>query len=215
MRRIALAALALGLAATVAACGGGATDTSTSGQLLAPQSLKAKAPARFAVLFKTTRGAFTITVHRNWAPRGADRFYNLVEAHFFDGVKFFRVLPGFVVQFGISPDPQVSAAWQKATIADDPVTTRNTRGTVAFASAGPNTRTTQLFVNLGDNSSLDADGFAPIGSVTHGMNVVDRLYSGYRNTPTAQQGEMETQGNAWLDKNFPKLDSIETARVSG
>jgi peptidyl-prolyl cis-trans isomerase A (cyclophilin A) len=213
VRRTALAALALGAVATLAACGGGAKKSASQSQLLRPQSLTAKAPQRFDATFKTTKGDFTITVHRAWAPRGADRFYNLTKSGFFDGVKFFRVVPGFVVQFGISPDPKVSAAWHDATIADDPVTRHNVRGTVAFAAAGPDTRTTQVFVNLADNSNLDAGGFAPIGSVTRGMSVVDRLYSGYGEAPTSHQGEMESQGNAWLDKNFPKLDGIETAAV--
>jgi peptidyl-prolyl cis-trans isomerase A (cyclophilin A) len=176
--------------------------------------LTAKAPQRFDVKFTTTKGDFTITVERAWAPNGADRFYNLAKAHFFDGVKFFRVVPNFVVQFGISPDPKVSAAWQNATIPDDPVKERNVRGAVTFASAGADTRTTQLFVNLGSNTRLDPIGFAPVGSVTGGMSVVDRLYSGYADTPTSHQAEMQTEGNAWLDRNYPKLDSIKIARIA-
>jgi peptidyl-prolyl cis-trans isomerase A (cyclophilin A) len=177
--------------------------------------LTAKAPQRFDVTFATTKGVFTITVERSWAPNGADRFYNLAKSHFFDGVKFFRVVPKFVVQFGISPDPKVSAAWRDATIPDDPVTEHNVRGAVTFATAGPDTRTTQLFINLGSNTRLDSTGFAPIGSVTGGMNVVDRLYSGYGEAPTSHQAEMQAQGNAWFDKNYPKLDSIKTARIAG
>jgi peptidyl-prolyl cis-trans isomerase A (cyclophilin A) len=213
VRRTALAALALGAVAALTACGGGAKTPAPPSKLLDPQSLAAKAPPRFDVTFKTTKGDVTISAHRAWAPRGADRFYNLARSGFFDGVKFFRVVPGFVVQFGISPDPQVSTAWRAATIADDPVTRHNVRGTVAFAAAGVDTRTTQLFVNLADNSNLDSGGFAPIGSVTRGMGVVDRLYSGYGEAPTSHQGEMESHGNAWLDQNFPKLDGIETATV--
>jgi peptidyl-prolyl cis-trans isomerase A (cyclophilin A) len=204
--------------AALAGCGGGGnSSSSTSGPpdaLLHPAALNTKSPQLFTVVFKTTKGEFVVDVHRTWAPLAAQRFYNLVKAHFFDGVEFFRVVPKFVVQFGISPYPQVSKAWQNATITDDDVTVQNTRGAVTFASAGPNTRTTQVFINLGDNSSLDHTGFAPFGAVVSGMDVVDKLYSGYGDTPTAKQGEMEAQGNAWLKKNYPKLDSIETARVT-
>jgi peptidyl-prolyl cis-trans isomerase A (cyclophilin A) len=216
VRRIALVALALGVVGTSAGCGGGGAPKKTepAASLLHPKTLTAKAPQRFDATFTTTKGDFTITVERTWAPNGADRFYNLVKSHFFDGVKFFRVVPHFVVQFGISPDPQVSAAWSNATIADDPVTEHNVRGAVTFASAGPDTRTTQLFINLGSNTRLDSGGFAPIGSVTGGMSVVDRLYSGYANAPTSHQAEMQAQGNAWLDKTYPKLDSIKTARIA-
>jgi len=204
--------------ATLAACGGSSGGTgSTSGPpdaLLHPAKLNAKSPQLYTVTFQTTKGQFVIDVHRTWAPLAAQRFYNLVKSHFFDGVTFFRVVPKFVVQFGISPYPQVSTAWQNATIPDDPVTVHNTRGGVTFASAGPNTRTTQVLINLGYNENLDQTGFAPFGAVASGMDVVDKLYSGYGDSPTAKQGEMETQGNAWLDKNYPKLDSIKTARVT-
>ncbi|MDX6490977.1 MAG: hypothetical protein QOD43_1222 [Gaiellaceae bacterium] len=214
MRRVALVALALGVLGTTTSCGGGTAKKAGSGaDLLHPQALTAKAPQRFDVAFTTTKGDFTITVERAWTPNGADRFYNLAKAHFFDGVKFFRVVPNFVVQFGISPDPKVSAAWQNATIKDDPVKERNVRGAVTFASAGPDSRTTQLFINLGSNTRLDPIGFAPIGSVTGGMSVVDQLYRGYADAPTSHQAEMQTEGNAWLDKNYPKLDSIKTARI--
>ena len=215
MRRVALAALALGVLGTSAGCGGStAKQAGPAADLLHPQALTAKAPQRFDVALTTTKGDFTITVERAWAPNGADRFYNLVKAHFFDGVKFFRVVPNFVVQFGISPDPKVSAAWQNATIKDDPVKEQNVRGAVTFASAGPDSRTTQLVINLGSNTRLDPIGFAPIGSVTGGMSVVDQFYSGYADAPTSHQAEMQTEGNAWLDKNYPKLDSIKTARIA-
>ena len=216
MRRLALGALALGVVGASTACGGGgAKQAAAPAPLLHPQALTAKAPQRFDVTFTTTKGDFTITVERAWAPNGADRFYNLAKSHFFDGVKFFRVVPKFVVQFGISPDPRISAAWQNATITDDPVTEHNVRGAVTFATGGADTRTTQLFINLGSNTRLDSGGFAPIGSVTGGMSVVDRLYSGYGEAPTSHQAEMHTEGNAWLDKNYPKLDSIKTARIAG
>jgi peptidyl-prolyl cis-trans isomerase A (cyclophilin A) len=210
VRRTILIALAC---ATLAGCGG-STHSGPPDALLHPGKLKAKAPQLFTATFETTKGEFVIDVHRTWAPLAAERFYNLVKSHFFDGVKFFRVIPRFVVQFGISPYPQVSAAWQKATILDDPVTIHNTRGSVTFASAGPGSRTTQVFINLGDNSRLDQSGFAPFGAVVSGMDVVDKLYSGYGDAPSAKQGELQTQGNAWLDKNYPKLDAIKTARVT-
>jgi peptidyl-prolyl cis-trans isomerase A (cyclophilin A) len=212
MRRLILLASALVL---VAGCGGGSSSSQgPPEELLHPQQLTAKAPQIYRVTFETTQGDFTIEVHRSWAKQGADRFYNLAKSGFFDGVKFFRVVPNFVVQFGISPYPNVSKAWRSATIPDDIVTVHNERGGVTFASAGPNTRTTQVFINLGDNRRLDSAGFAPFGAVTHGMDVVDKLYSGYGDEPTAQQGEMQLHGNAWLDKNYPKLDSIKRARVT-
>jgi peptidyl-prolyl cis-trans isomerase A (cyclophilin A) len=206
----------LGLAcAALAGCGGGHSAASgPPDALLHPAKLTAKAPQLFTATFKTTKGIFQIEAHRTWAAKGADRFYNLVKSGFYDGVVFFRVVPRFVVQFGISPYPSVSKAWQNATITDDLVTIHNTRGAVTFASAGPNTRTTQVFINLGTNSSLDQSGFAPFGAVVSGMDVVDKLYGGYADNPTQQQGAMETQGNAWLNKNYPKLDAIKTARVT-
>jgi peptidyl-prolyl cis-trans isomerase A (cyclophilin A) len=199
--------------AALAGCGHSAASGPPDA-LLHPAKLNAQAPQLFTATFKTTKGTFRIEAHRKWAPKGADRFYNLVKSGFYDGVIFFRVVPRFVVQFGISPYPSVSTAWQNATIPDDPPTVHNTRGTVTFAAAGPNTRTTQVFVNLGNNTNLDQSGFAPFGAVVSGMNVVDKLYGGYADTPTQQQGEMATQGNAWLNKNYPKLDAIKTAKVT-
>jgi len=181
--------------------------------LLKPAALHAKAPAAFGVEFTTTRGTFVVTVHRSWAPRGADRFYNLVKAGFYDGTEFFRVHTGFVVQFGISGDPQVSKAWQNANIPDDPVKTSNTVGTITYADAGPNTRTTQVFVNLGKNAFLDSQGFAPFGEVTSGLPVVEKLYAGYGEAPTSLQPQIASQGNAFLKKRFPKLDAVIRARV--
>ncbi len=181
--------------------------------LLKPSALHAKAPATYGVAFTTTKGTFVVTVHRSWAPRGADRFYNLVKAGFYDGNEFFRVHTGFVVQFGISGDPQVSKAWQNANIPDDPVKTSNTVGTITYADAGPNTRTTQVFVNLGKNAFLDSQGFAPFGEVTSGLPVVEKLYAGYGEAPTSLQPQIASQGNAFLKKRFPKLDSVIRARV--
>jgi peptidyl-prolyl cis-trans isomerase A (cyclophilin A) len=182
--------------------------------LLHPAALHAKAPATFDVSFTTTKGTFVVTVHRAWAPRGADRFYNLVKAGFFNGDEFFRVVKGFVVQFGISGYPQVSSAWQNANIPDDPVKTSNKPGTITFADAGPNTRTTQLFINLADNGpNLDGQGFAPFGKVTKGLAVVQKLYGGYGEAPSNAQPQIASQGNAFLKKRFPKLDSIIRARL--
>ena len=183
--------------------------------LLHPARLTAKAPSTYSVEFDTTKGAFVVTVHRSWAPRGADRFYDLVKAGFFDGDEFFRVVEGFVVQFGMSPYPSVSTAWEAATIRDDPVKAHNTVGTIAFAAGQePNTRTTQVFVNLADNAaSLDRQGFAPFGRVTSGMKVVGKLYGGYDDAPTNDQAQIAAQGNAFLEKHFPKLDSVIRARI--
>jgi peptidyl-prolyl cis-trans isomerase A (cyclophilin A) len=182
--------------------------------LLHPAALHAKAPATYGVKFTTTKGTFVVTVHRSWAPRGADRFYNLARARFYDGNEIFRVMKGFVVQFGISGFPSVSAAWQHANIADDPVKASNTVGTITYADAGPNTRTTQVFINLGNNAAnLDHLGFAPFGRVTTGMAVVNKLYGGYDDQPTQLQGQIASQGNAFLKKRFPKLDSVLRARI--
>lgn len=182
-----------------------------------PTSLSAKAPDTYRAKFVTTQGDFVIEVTRAWAPYGADRFYNLVKNGFYDGASFFRVLPGFVVQFGISPDPHRSQVWQSATIPDDPVRESNVPGTVTFATAGPNTRTTQIFINLGDNKSLDSQGFAPFGKVIGGMEVVEKLYSGYgEGAPTGNgpdQHRIEQEGAAYLQSNFPKLDSIKSASI--
>ena len=183
--------------------------------LLRPAALHAKAPASYDVTFKTTKGTFVVTVHRAWAPRGADRFYDLVKAGFYNGDEFFRVVKGFVVQFGMSPYPAVSSAWQDATIKDDPVKVSNTPGTITFAAAPqPNSRTTQVFVNLADNASLDGQRFAPFGKVTKGMNVVEKLYGGYGEAPSSLQAQIAAQGNAFLKKRFPKLDAVLTARVT-
>jgi peptidyl-prolyl cis-trans isomerase A (cyclophilin A) len=188
--------------------------------LLRSAALNDKAPDTFKVRFTTTRGDFTVTVHRDWSPNGADRFYNLVKHHFFDNASFFRVHPAFIVQFGISAYPAVSAAWSNATIKDDPVKESNKRGTITFATAGPNTRTTQLFINFGDNSQLDRSGFSPFGQVTEGMNVVEMFYESYGEIPAMggsgpEPAEIERNGKSYTDKNFPKLDFIKTATLDG
>ena len=183
----------------------------TDPALLHPAELKAKAPDVYDVKFTTTKGDFTVQVNRAWAPLGADRFYNLVKHGFFTGAPFFRVVPGFIIQFGLTGDPAVNRAWQNANIKDDPVTQSNKPGTLTFATAGPNTRTTQLFINFGDNAGLDRQGFAPFGQVTSGMDVVKGLYSGYGEQPN--QGAITSQGKAYIEKNFPKIDSIVSATV--
>jgi peptidyl-prolyl cis-trans isomerase A (cyclophilin A) len=190
---------------------------STASPLHQPENAKEQAPAEYDVKFATTKGDFTIHVTRAWAPLGADRFYNLVKHGFYTDAHFFRVLPGFVVQFGLNADPQVSRVWRAANIKDDAVTQSNKPGTVTFATAGRDTRTTQVFINLGNNGGLDAQGFAPFGQVTDGMDVVKNLHSGYgEGAPHGRgpdQGAITTQGKAYLDKNFPNLDSIKSATI--
>ena len=194
-----------------------ATTTKSSPSLLNPDSLNETAPAYYQAKFTTTKGDFVIEVWHSWSPRGADRFYNLVKNHFYDGAGFFRVMPGFVVQFGISPQPEVSRVWERATIADDPPTRPNIRGAVTFATAGANTRTTQVFINLGDNATLNSMGFSPIGKVSSGMDVVDKLYGGYGegapdgNGPS--QDRMQKEGKAYLEKFYPDLDIIKSAEI--
>jgi peptidyl-prolyl cis-trans isomerase A (cyclophilin A) len=187
--------------------------------LLTPATLKAKAPETYQVKFVTTKGDFIVTVTRAWSPLGADRFYNLTRHHFYDNTSFFRVLPGFVVQFGLSSHPKVSEAWSNAKINDDPVVKSNSKGYITFATGGPNTRTTQVFINLADNARLDGMGFSPFGEVTDGMNVVESLYSGYgEGAPSGSgpsQDEIEKKGKPYLDANFPKIDWIKSATLVG
>jgi len=201
---------------TSAKTGSTAARSTYDRTLLRPSLLKAKAPETYQVRFVTTRGEFTMTVTRSWAPLGADRFYNLVKHHFYDNASVFRVVPNFVAQFGLSAYPPVSAAWSKANITDDPVTQTNKRGYVTFATAGPNTRTTQLFINLKDNARLDSMGFAPFAVVdATGMNVVDMFYDQYGDNAGPNQELIEKQGKPYLDKGFPKLDSIKSASIVG
>lgn len=190
----------------------------TDPALLHPATLTAKAPDVYEVKFTTTKGDFVVQVTRAWATIGADRFYNLVRHHFYDEASFFRVIPGFIVQFGLPASPQVAGVWKSANIKDDRVSQSNKPGTLTFATAGPNTRTTQLFINLGDNAQLDSMGFAAFGQVTSGMDVVGKLYSGYgEGAPSGRgpdQGAITSQGKPYLDKNFPNLDSIKTATIA-
>ena len=186
--------------------------------LLTPALLKLKAPDTYKVRFVTTKGTFVITVTRAWAPNGADRFYNLVRHHYYDGASFFRAIEGFMVQFGLSAYPDVNRAWENANIADDPVKQSNIAGYITYAqTSAPNSRSTQLFINLADNSRLDASRFAPFGQVTEGMDVVNQLYTGYGEGAPGGHGpsqdDVANKGRAFLDKNFPLLDSIKTATI--
>lgn len=182
-----------------------------------PSKLTEKAPDTFKAQFNTTKGKIVIEVTRSLSPNGADRFYNLVRSGYFKDIAFFRVIPGFMCQFGIHGDPAISAKWRDANIADDPVKGSNTRGTITFATAGPNTRTTQLFINFGDNVNLDGMGFSPFGKVVEGMDVVDKINGEYGegapggNGPN--QGRIQMEGNAYLKKDFPNLDYIKSASI--
>lgn len=185
--------------------------------LLRPSMLKEQAPETYQVKFETTRGDFVMTVTRAWAPMGADRFYNLVKHHFYDNMVVFRAVAGFVVQFGISSYPAVSAAWRTANIKDDPVTQSNKRGFVTYAKTSqPNSRSTQIFISFKDNSFLDSQGFAPFGVVdAAGMKVVEMLYDQYGDQPTGEQDQIERAGKAYLDSKYPKLDVIKHATLVG
>jgi peptidyl-prolyl cis-trans isomerase A (cyclophilin A) len=182
-----------------------------------PAALADKAPATYKARFDTSKGPVVLEVRRDWAPNGADRFYNLVKNGFYDNTRFFRVISGFMVQFGINGDPAVSAKWRTATIKDDPVKQSNKRGTITFATSGPNSRTSQVFINFADNSALDSQGFSPFGHVTSGMNVIDALYSGYgEGAPRGRgpdQGRIQMEGNAYLGKQFPKMDYVKKATI--
>ena len=174
-------------------------------------------PDVYRASFETSRGSFVIEVTKSWAPEGAERFYRLLQQRFYDDARFFRVVRNFVVQFGINGNPAVEARWRDMTFADDPVKQSNLRGTISFATSGPNTRTTQVFINLKDNAQLDKRGFAPFGKVVEGMDVVDRLYNGYGDSPPRGEGPdqnlIETQGNAYLESKFQMLDYIKRARI--
>jgi peptidyl-prolyl cis-trans isomerase A (cyclophilin A) len=186
--------------------------------LLKPALLKDTAPATYQVKFETTRGDFTVTVHRDWAPNGADRFYNLVKHHYYDSARIYRVIPNFVAQFGINANPPVNAAWMHATIKDDPVTQKNLRGTLTFAKTGaPNSRTTEVFINLKDNTGLDPQGFAPFATVDgNGINVVEMFYDQYPDPADAgEQPNFEKGGEKYIATKYPKLDTIKSATIVG
>lgn len=194
--------------------GGGEVDEAA---LRDPSLATAEAPEEYRVRFETTKGGFTVEVNRAWAPNGADRFYNLVKMGFFDDVGFFRVVEGFMVQFGIHGDPEISSLWMNTTIPDDEVTQSNERGTLTFATRGPNTRTTQIFINFTDNAFLDGQGFSPFGRVVEGMDVVDNLYAGYgEGAPRGRgpdQGRIQNEGNEYLRSEFENLDFTTRAFV--
>jgi len=203
------ASLALGFMAMLAPV--------SAGDLSNPASLNEKAPATYKVKFDTSKGTFVVEVHRDLAPNGADRFYNLVKNGFYNDARFFRVISDFMVQFGINGNPQLSKVWRDANIKDDPVKASNKRGMITFATGGPDTRTTQVFINFGNNAGLDDQGFAPFGQVISGMEVVDSLYAEYgEGAPRGDgpdQGLVQSQGNAYLKKDFPKLDYIKSATI--
>ena len=206
MKKSMFAAVAM-LAAAAAFAGQGGTAS-----LKNPASFTEQAPATYKASFDTSVGKFVITVHRAWAPNGADRFYNLVKNGFYDETRFFRVVPDFMVQFGINGDPAVAAPWQNASIKDDPSTGHsNTKGFVSFATRGPNTRTTQIFINYANNAGLDKQGFTPFGEVTTGMDVVEKITSQYAQKP--DQGQIQSQGNTYLNAQFPKLDYVKKATI--
>jgi peptidyl-prolyl cis-trans isomerase A (cyclophilin A) len=210
--------------AAVAACQKPADKSSGDGSAAVPDihnpadpAFATQAPDSFRARFSTTKGDFVIAVHREWAPLGADRFYNLVRSGYYDGVRFFRVLPGFMAQFGIHGDTAVTAAWRERRIADDPVRRTNGRGMVTFATAGPGTRTTQIFINYGNNDRLDGMGFAPFGQVVEGMEVVDKLYGDYGEGAPRGRGpdqfRLNVEGEKYLARQFPRLDKITKVTV--
>jgi peptidyl-prolyl cis-trans isomerase A (cyclophilin A) len=204
--------------AAVLTLGFSATPLVAQSKLGSPDALTEQAPATYKARFDTSKGVFVINVNREWAPLGADRFYNLVKNGFYDENRFFRVISGFMVQFGINGNPQISTPWRNAQIKDDPVKQSNKRGFITFATSGPNSRTTQVFINFGDNARLDSLGFAAFGQVSTGMNVVDQLYADYgEGAPNGRgpnQGRIQGEGNAYLTRDFPNLDFVRKATIS-
>ncbi len=218
MRKLWTGSLSLAVAAAVTMLAPAAPAAPDKEKLMHPEALTEKAPDAFKVKFETTKGNLVVEVRRDWAPIGADRFYNLVKNGYYDGVKFFRVLSGFMAQFGIHGDPSLARVWSSANIKDDPVKESNKRGYLTYAKTGaPNSRSTQLFINYGDNSGLDGQGFAPFGKVVEGMEVVDKLHSGYgEGAPRGSgpdQGRIRAEGNAYLEKDFPNLDAVKKATI--
>jgi peptidyl-prolyl cis-trans isomerase A (cyclophilin A) len=210
-RQLTTISLCLAMALFCGACSsGGGGKSSTEEFAPVPNE---KAPGQFKVRFETTKGNILIQVQRDWAPIGADRFYTLVKTGFLNGDRFFRVVPNFIIQFGLSPDPKLNTRLRQANLKDEPVHENNMRGTVVFAkTAAPDTRTTQLFINTNDNvAQLDSQGFAPFGRVIDGMNVVDQIFAGYGERPDQQR--IEAEGNAYIEKEFPNLDYLKTATI--
>lgn len=177
----------------------------------ASEACTLKAPDQFQARFETTSGPFVVEIHREWAPLGADRFYNLVLNGFFDDTTFFRVVPNFVVQYGLNGDPKINSAWRNANIRDDKVLQTNKRGRITFATSGPHSRTTQLFINLNDNDFLDRMGFAPFGEIVNGIQNVDRIFAGYGEKP--RQDLIQSQGDEYLKKSFPNITRITQATI--
>jgi peptidyl-prolyl cis-trans isomerase A (cyclophilin A) len=218
LRRSRAIAPALCAVSLLIACGGG-EDAADLALLATPDAdaFQVQAPDGYRVVFETTKGDVVIEVRREWAPHGADRFYALVQNGYYDNVAFFRVIEGFMAQFGIHGQPRVAVAWATQNIPDDPVVESNLRGTLSFAMRGPDTRTTQAFINFGDNSALDAQGFAPFGRVVEGMDVVDQIHAGYGEMAPQGGGPAPRyilqQGNDWLSREYPSLDYIRRARV--
>jgi peptidyl-prolyl cis-trans isomerase A (cyclophilin A) len=175
-------------------------------------------PEVYRVVFETSKGPFTVEVTRNWAPRGADHFYDLVQTGFYDGARFYRVVRNYVAQFGIGADDRLNRLWSSTAIPDDPVKQSNRKGTITYAMHGPGTRTTQVFINLKDNQALDKDGFAPFGKVVSGMEVVESFYNSYGDMPPRGGGPdpklLETQGVSYLESRFPRLDFIRKASIA-
>lgn len=205
-----LAALLLTIAPGTAAAQAGAKTN--RGKLMNPALMKETAPEMFQARFTTSKGDFVIEVTRAWAPNGADRFYNLVKNGYFDNCRFFRVVKGFMVQFGLSGEPGVNRVWSSATIKDDPVKQSNKKGYITYAmTSAPNSRSNQVFINFTDNAFLDRQGFAPFGQVVEGMDIVDSINNEYGEKP--DQGQIQTMGNSYLQKAFPRLDFIKSATI--
>lgn len=218
MKRVVILMCGFAFAAATAAFAQESGVDLSKAKLRNPASLTERAPDTYKAKFDTSKGAIVIAVNRGWAPIGADRFYNLVKNGFYDDCRFFRVLDDFMAQVGINGTPAIQSNWRNATIQDDAVKQSNKRGFVTFAKSGaPNSRSTQVFINFKDNSTLDKSGFAPFGQVTSGMDVVDKLYSGYgEGAPSGkgpEQGKVQMEGNAYLTKDFPKLDYIKKATI--
>jgi peptidyl-prolyl cis-trans isomerase A (cyclophilin A) len=205
------------LAIIIAIALAGAQPAAAQEALMDPASLTEQAPEVCRIKFETSEGDFVIEMKREWAPLGADRFYNMVINDYFTEARFFRVAPGFVVQFGLHADPEVNRVWREATIKDEPVVGSNVKGAITFAKGGPNSRTTQVYINLKDNTQLDRMGFSPFGKVVEGMDVVERLFGGYGDAPPRgdgpNQGRIVMEGNEYLKKSFPDLDFIKKATV--
>ena len=202
------------LATMAAGASFAAAQPAANPKLKNPAALTEQAPATYRARFETSQGAFVIEAHRDWAPHAADRFYNLVKNGFYDNARFFRVLSGFMAQFGLNGEPEIQAAWQTANLADEPVRQSNRRGYVTFTrESGPNSRYTMVFINYKDNSYLDTEGFPPFGQVVLGMDVADKLYSGYGRTNVPDQRRIVSEGNAYLAAEYPKLDLIRMATI--